>query len=153
MVTYVRWLLVNRDLSSVLKIEESCFEFPWSKRDFIRVLRNKNCMGLVAEVNEVIVGYLIYECYDGYFSVLNLAVCGGFQGNGIGRGLVERLCGKLSCERRGRILVEVREGNLGAQLFLKSVGFRAIRVLWDYYDDSDEDAYLFEFKLRSPVLA
>ena len=32
------------------------------------------------------------------------------------------------------------------RLFFKSLGFRAISVLRDYYDDTVEDAYLMQFR-------
>ena len=47
-----------------------------------------------------------------------------------------KLFGKLSHERRNRIMLEVRETNLDAQLFFKNLGFRAISVLRDFYDDT-----------------
>ena len=65
---------------------------------------------------------------------------------GIGTALVDKLVSKLSPHRRNRIVLEVRETNLEAQLFFKSLGFRAISVLRDYYDDTVEDAYLMQFR-------
>ena len=65
---------------------------------------------------------------------------------GIGTALVDKLVSKLSPHRRNRIVLEVRETNLDAQLFFKSLGFRAISVLRDYYDDTVEDAYLMQFR-------
>ena len=37
------------------------------------------------------------------------------------------------------------ETNLPAQLFFKSVGFRAVSVLRKFYEDTPEDAYLMQF--------
>jgi [ribosomal protein S18]-alanine N-acetyltransferase len=56
-----------------------------------------------------------------------------------------KLFAKLSVERRDRILLEVRERNLPAQVFFRSLGYRAISVLKDFYEDSTEDAYLMQF--------
>ena len=42
--------------------------------------------------------------------------------------MVDKLLENLH-ERRNRIMLEVRETNLEAQLFFKSIGFRAISVL------------------------
>jgi ribosomal-protein-alanine N-acetyltransferase len=42
-------------------------------------------------------------------------------------------------------VLEVRETNLPAQLFVRSLGFRATSVLKDFYQDSTEDAYLMQF--------
>ncbi|HEV3083032.1 MAG TPA: ribosomal-protein-alanine N-acetyltransferase RimI, partial [Gemmataceae bacterium] len=47
--------------------------------------------------------------------------------------------------------LEVRESNLPAQLFFKSQGFKAVRVLRRYYEDSGEDAYLLQYCLAGDV--
>jgi len=59
--------------------------------------------------------------------------------------MMDKLIGKLTPERRSRIVLEVRETNLPAQLFFRSLGFRAISVLKDFYQDTTEDAYLMHF--------
>jgi GNAT superfamily N-acetyltransferase len=72
----------------------------------------------------------------------------------IGSRLVHKLVGKLSGQRRTRVILEVRETNLAAQLFFRQQGFRAVSVLRDFYDDSTEDAYLMQYRNRpteSPV--
>ena len=53
---HIRWM-IRRDMSEVLEIEKSSFEFPWSEEDFIRCLRQRNCIGMVAEFDDrVVVG-------------------------------------------------------------------------------------------------
>ena len=61
---------------------------------------------------------------------------------------VTKLIGKLSPQCRNRILLEVRETNLDAQLFFRDTGFRAISVLRDFYEDTTEDAYLMQYRYR-----
>jgi ribosomal-protein-alanine N-acetyltransferase len=58
--------------------------------------------------------------------------------------MLQKLTTKLSQQRRNRILLEVRETNLHAQLFFRQAGFRAISVLRDFYEDTTEDAYLMQ---------
>ena len=45
-------------------------------------------------------------------------------------------------------MLEVRETNLPAQLFFRSLGFRATTVLKDLYQDSTEDAYMMQYGLE-----
>jgi ribosomal-protein-alanine N-acetyltransferase len=61
--------------------------------------------------------------------------------------MVAKLISKLSSHRRTRITLEVRETNLAAQLFFRTQGFRAVRVLRSYYEDSGEDAFLMQYHL------
>ena len=130
-------------------VEESVFEFPWSEEDFIRCLRQRNCIGMVAELNDKVVGYMAYELHKNRLHLLNFAVHRFYQRSGVGRAMIEKLIGKLSSSRRCVIITEVRETNLDAQLFFKSVGFRAESVMSGFYEDSDDDAYCFVYRVRS----
>ena len=63
--------------------------------------------------------------------------------------MLQKLVGKLSPHRRNRVMLEVRETNLDAQLFFKSQNFRAVSVLRDFYEDTTEDAYLMQYRYSS----
>lgn len=60
--------------------------------------------------------------------------------------MLNKLIGKLSPLRRNRVMLEVRETNLNAQLFFKAMNFRAVSVLRDFYEDTTEDAYLMQYR-------
>jgi len=140
----LRWM-IRRDMAEVLEIEQEAFEFPWSDDDFTRCLRQRNCIGMVAESGDAVVAFMIYELHRTRLHVLNLAVRRSHRRLGVGRMMMDKLSTKLSAERRDRILLEVRERNLPAQLFFRSLGYRAISVLKDFYEDTTEDAYLMQF--------
>lgn len=147
---HIRWM-IRRDMMEVLDIETQSFEFPWSEDDFIRCLRQRNCIGMVAEHDERVAGFMIYELHRNRLHILNFAVAAEFQRRGVGQQMIEKLVGKLSSQRRSRILLEVRETNLSAQLFFRNLGFRAVSVLRDFYDDTTEDAYLMQYRYRAAV--
>ena len=140
----LRWM-IRRDMPEVLAIEQEAFEFPWSDEDFTRCLRQRNCIGMVAEVGDSVVAFMIYELHRTRLHVLNFAGRRSHRRLGIGTQMMGKLFAKLSVERRDRILLEVRERNLPAQVFFRSLGYRAITVLKDFYEDSTEDAYLMQF--------
>lgn len=146
----VRWM-IRRDMPEVLEIEQASFEFPWSEEDFTECLRQRNCIGMVAEMAESVVAFMIYELHRTRLHVLNFAVRRSHRRLGIGRQMVERLVGKLSGDRRDRILLEVRERNLPAQLFFRDSGFMAVSVLKNFYQDSTEDAYQMQYLLPADV--
>ncbi len=141
---HIRWM-IRRDMAEILCIEEEAFEFPWADTDFTRCLRQRNCIGMVAEVGGAVVGFMLYELHRTKVHVLNFAVARSHRRLGIGSGMMAKLIAKLSPERRNRIVLEVRETNLPAQLFFRSVGFRATSVLRDFYQDTTEDAYMMQF--------
>lgn len=142
---HVRWM-IRRDVPEVLAIENQSFEFPWNEESFIRALRQRNCIGMVAEAAEKVAGYMIYELHQSRLHLLNFAVHQDCRFKGVGRQMIKKLTDKLSRDRRSRIMLEVRERNLDAQLFFRRMGFRAVSVLRGYYEDSSEDAYLMQFR-------
>ena len=147
---HVRWM-IRRDMSEVIGIEQEAFEFPWSEEDFTRCLRQRNCIGMVAELADSVVAFMIYELHRSRLHMLNVAVTRSHR-LGVGTQMMEKLVAKLTPDRRGRIALEVRETNLPAQLFFRSLGFRATSVLKDFYRDSTEDAYLMQYCLEFATL-
>ncbi|MFM7043500.1 MAG: ribosomal protein S18-alanine N-acetyltransferase [Planctomycetaceae bacterium] len=145
--------MIRRDMPDVLAIEREAFEFPWSEEDFTRSLRQRTCIGMVAEYADSVVAFMIYELHRTRLHVLNFAVLRSHRRLGIGMQMLRRLIAKLAPERRSRIVLEVRETNLPAQLFFRAAGFRAVTVLRDFYRDSDEDAYLMQFGLEAAGFA
>lgn len=145
---HIRWM-IRRDLADVLQIESEAFEFPWSEEEFVRCLRQRNCIGMVAEFEDRVVGYMIYELHKNRLHILNFAVSPTFRRRGIGGRMAAKLVAKLTSQRRSRILLEVRETNLAAQLFFRKQGFRAVSVLRDYYEDTTEDAYVMQYRYRA----
>lgn len=144
----IRWM-IRRDMTEVLDIEQQCFEFAWTEDDFLACLRQRNCIGMVAEHQERIVGFMIYELLKSQLHVLNFAVAPWARRQGVGCQMVEKLVGKLAQQRRQEIRLEVREGNLAAQLFFQRQGFVATNVLRGYYEDTAEDAYVMRHVLES----
>lgn len=144
----IRWL-IRRDMDEVLNIEKSSFEFPWSEEEFLCCLRQRNCIGTVAELDHQIVGFMIYELHQSMLRILNFAVLPEMRRQGVGQQMVQRLIDKLSQQRRREIVLEVRETNLGAQLFFAGSGFRALSVLRNHYDDTFEDAYYMRYSLNA----
>lgn len=142
---HIRWT-IRRDIPKVLTIESASFEFPWDEDTWIRVLRQRNNTGMVAEVNDRVVGSMVYELHRNQLHLLNFAVHPDFRRRGVGLAMVRKLVNKLSPERRNRIMLEIRETNLQALAFFKAQGFRAVSILRDFYEDTTEDAYLMQYR-------
>ncbi len=143
---HIRWM-IRRDMPEVLQIEQESFDYSWTEEDFLRCLRQRNCIGMVAEQGDKVVGFMIYELHKTKLHILNFAVPAAVRRQGVGAQMVAKLVSKLSSHRRTRITLEVRETNLAAQLFFRSQEFRAVRVLRAYYEDSGEDAFLMHYCL------
>ena len=144
----IRWL-IRRDMADVLAIEAASFEYAWTEEDFLCCLRQRNCIGMVAERGGKIVGFMIYELHKAKLRLLNFAVAPAMRRQHVASQMIRRLVDKLSQQRRREIVLEVRETNLPAQKFFQKQGFLALGVLRDRYDDTTEDAYLMRYLLTS----
>jgi ribosomal-protein-alanine N-acetyltransferase len=147
---HIRWM-IRRDMPEVLQTEQQSFEYAWTEEDFLRCLRQRNCIGMVAEQGEKVVGFMIYELHKAKLHILNFAVNAAWRHAGVGGQMVAKLISKLSSHRRTRITLEVRETNLAAQLFFSKQGFRAVRVLRGYYEDSGEDAFVMQYQFADDL--
>lgn len=101
---------------------------------------------MVVEHNEVVVGFMVYELHKNRIHLLSFAVLQYLRRNGIGTAMVKMLASKVTCQHRNRIVLEVRETNLAAQLFFREVGFRATGILKSFYEDTPEDAFLMQYR-------
>jgi ribosomal-protein-alanine N-acetyltransferase len=147
---HIRWM-IRRDMPEVLQAEQLSFEYAWTEEDFLRCLRQRNCIGMVAEQGEKVVGFMIYELHKNKLHILNFAVHPTWRRMCVGAQMVGKLISKLSSHRRTRITLEVRETNLTAQLFFRKQEFKAIRVLRNFYEDSGEDAFLMEYRFSNDI--
>jgi ribosomal-protein-alanine N-acetyltransferase len=146
MPVQIRWC-IRCDLEAVVDIERGSFATPWSLEDFLEVLRQRDCIGMVAEHKHEIVGFMAYRLRKTAIELLNFAVHPNYRHRGVGTQMVQRLIDKLSQQRRKYVRAFVRETNLDAQLFFHSCGLRALNVLREHYDDTGEDAYLMQYRL------
>jgi ribosomal-protein-alanine N-acetyltransferase len=147
---HIRWM-IRRDMPEVLNTEQESFEYAWTEEDFLRCLRQRNCIGMVAEQGERVVGFMIYELHKNKLHILNFAVHPYYRRYGVGGQMVSKLISKLSSHRRTRITLEVRETNLTAQLFFRAQRFKAVKVMRTFYEDSGEDAFLMQYRLAGDV--
>lgn len=138
---HIRWL-IRRDMPAVLSIENASFDFPWTDDDFRAVLRQRNCIGMVAEYRDHVLGFMVYELHTTSLELLNFAVAPDARRHGVGHGLATYLRRKLT-ERRRRITLVCRETNLAGHLFWKAEGFQATRIIANAFPDTDEDGYMF----------
>jgi ribosomal-protein-alanine N-acetyltransferase len=126
--------MIRRDMLEVYEIERHGLA-QWCEEGFLARLRKENCIGMVAEHGEKVVGFLMYELHKHHLRLTNLAVHPAWRRLGVGRQMIDKIASKLSSHRRTRLTVDVHENNLDGQLFFKSQRFFATQVL--HGDDGD----------------
>jgi ribosomal protein S18 acetylase RimI-like enzyme len=124
----VRYLFAD-DYPAVAEVERLSYPFPWGVADLRDFLRMRGCFGQVAVVDGRVVGHALYEAGRRRIWLAALAVHPHYRRRGVGAALMGRLADKLSPRRRKRIVADCPDDALPGHLFLRSLGFRAVRVL------------------------
>lgn len=126
--------MVRRDVSECLAIERDSFDWPWDEGDFFFWLGQRRVRGLVAQdYSGRVVGHLVYERSKHAVELATLAVCGRKRRCGVGSCLVLAVARRARTSGKDRVVCQVSEYNLDAQLFFRQLGFRADQVQRDFY--------------------
>lgn len=132
------------DLEVVLRIERGCFESPWERHVFAENMQRSRTACYVAVDGGRVVAYAALALDRDGADLLNFAVDPERRRTAVGRALMEFLFDVCRMRELPRIRVELRESNLDGQLFCRSLGFLATRVLRGHFADTGEDAYLMQ---------
>ncbi len=141
----IRWM-IRRDMPTVLLIDSLSFPDPLPEQELIKQLRRRNAIGMVVDDGDRVIAFMVYELHNTRVQVLRLAVHPNHRRRGIGAMMIEKLRSKLSYDRRNKLGADVREANLGGQLFLRAMDFRCVSTASGLYEDTGEDAYLFFYR-------
>ena len=138
------------DLTAVLELERELFgEEAWSRAMLRGELAQqpRSRYYLVAEDNEVIVGYAGLLAAGSQGEVLTLAVAGRRWGQGTGSALLEALLAEAARHGCTEVFLEVRTDNVRAQLLYRRYGFVQIGIRRGYYQPSGTDALVMRREL------
>lgn len=140
---YCRWMIAF-DLPRVLEIERASFEADyWKENDFRQALRCQSVIGMVAEQEQDILGYTLYELHKKSVDILNFAVDPRRRREGVGTILINKLKYKLLSHRRQKLTAITPESSLLMLQFLRAHRFRAKGLLKNYCDGEDAIAMTY----------
>jgi [ribosomal protein S18]-alanine N-acetyltransferase len=128
---YIRWMIF-RDLDEVVMIEGDTAD-PLQGEQIITMLRDRKNIGMVIEINDLVVGHMIYRLHKDRLELLRLAVCKHHRRCSVATLLLEKLYSKIIDGRRNRIVVNVPDWNLPMHITLKANGYIASAMMKDEY--------------------
>lgn len=132
------------DINKVAELEKNIFSMPWSEKSFRDTLTSQDTIYLVEVFEEEIVGYCgIWISFD-TADLCNMAVAPSQRRKGIAKRLLQEIFSLAEKRQVERILLEVRESNLGAIALYRESGFQQIGIRKGYYHAPEEDAILME---------
>lgn len=141
------------DLAGLAEIERSSFPSAWSERVLRRQIRQPRASCLVLELGDRIAGFFLFAEEPDGLHLINLAVHPRHRREGLASHALELLESMAAERGAARVVLEVRESNLAAQLLYRKAGYLAVEIVPRYY--GNEDAYRMEKRLdpergRSP---
>ncbi|MDH3514333.1 MAG: ribosomal protein S18-alanine N-acetyltransferase [Gammaproteobacteria bacterium] len=125
--------MTGHDLTAVMEVEKSSYEFPWTLpifRDCLRV----GCHCYVYETPEQgIIGHGIMSVAAGECHILNICIHPDHQRQGLGEGMVLFLLDFARNKKARLALLEVRISNTAAYKLYAKLGFDEVGLRKSYY--------------------
>ena len=158
--TYIRIRpATDRDLDYVIAINIECLPEHYPLSFWVEHLNKYGDVFYVAEVNNVVVGYILTRIEEGESlfypkkevrkgHIVSIAVREGYRRRGIATYLLTTVLSILSnLYQASEAYLEVRVSNTTAINLYQKLGFVVVKKIPEYYLDG-EDAYLMAKKLR-----
>lgn len=140
--------VVQEHIAEILEIEQSAYDFPWTEGLLSDCLKTNYCFYAMFRQGGII-AYGIMTCLLNEAHILNLCVSPAYQGQGMGKKMLEFLLDKAAQKHSCQIFLEVRKSNRIAQALYENNGFNRLGERADYYPDKDgrEDAIIYAKEL------
>lgn len=137
-----RWMR-REDVSQAVKMMRENGEEE-SEKNLNRLLERASAACIIAESDEKVLGFLAYDVARlSKIKILSVLVDEGHRRSGVGSSMVDFVISKLN-NKRNKVELAVSEYNLNAQLFLRSLGFKAVSVL-DKSPHPNEYRFVYRF--------
>lgn len=132
----------EKDIYQMAELEQIVFSDPWSEESFRFALHNASDIYLIAEEEDIMLGYCGLRSIAGEGHIMNICVHPEFRGKGIGRMLAQMLIKRGREAGDGSFTLEVRKNNLRALTLYKKLGFIEAGIRKDYYNKPKDDAII-----------
>ena len=130
------------DLSAISQIEHESFSPSWTAATFQAELENPQARFLIAEQENMLLGYVCSWLVVDEIQILRVAVRPDARRDGVASRLVYELLGKVRREGATFASLEVRKDNSPARRLYSQLGFSERAIRPDYYDDGEDALFL-----------
>ena len=136
------------DLDAIMAIEPKIYPYPWSRGTFSDSL-NAGYSCWVFEEGANVIGYAVLMLVLDEAHLLNLSIASTYQGQGMGRALLEQMMQIARGHGALNMFLEVRPSNKVAISLYENIGFNEMAVRRGYYpaNGGREDAILMGMAL------
>lgn len=136
------------DLDRIMEIEPRIYSHPWSRGNFADSL-NAGYSCWVYESDGEVIGYAVMMVVLDEAHLLNISIATEYQGQGLGRTLLNHLIEVARRHGGTMMFLEVRPSNKNAIALYESMGFNEFSIRKGYYPahHGREDAILMGLAL------
>lgn len=139
--------MIREDGAATAEMEHQLFADAWSEKSILETLEQPNSICLIVEKAGRTAGYLLAYTAAGEAEIARIAVMKEFQRQGAARALLNELEAVCGSEGIGRILLDVRSGNMAARALYENSGFKEDGIRQKFYENPLEDAILMSREL------
>ena len=135
--------MVQENADGVARVEAACMPVPWSRQSFWEEASHTDAYYLIArdvDRDNLIVAYAGCWVLANEGHITNVAVDPDYQGQGLGRRLMNELTGRVKALGVDSMTLEVRPSNTVAINLYTSLGFRSVGQRPKYYTNPVEAA-------------
>lgn len=135
--------MVQEDADGVARVEAACMPVPWSRQSFWEESSHTDAYYLIArdvDRDNLIVAYAGCWVLANEGHITNVAVDPDYQGQGLGRRLMNELTSRVKALGVDSMTLEVRPSNTVAINLYTSLGFRSVGQRPKYYTNPVEAA-------------
>lgn len=135
--------MVQEDADGVARVEAACMPVPWSRQSFWEEASHTDAYYLIArdvDRDNLIVAYAGCWVLANEGHITNVAVDPDYQGQGLGRRLMNELTSRVKALGVDSMTLEVRPSNTVAINLYTSLGFRSVGQRPKYYTNPVEAA-------------
>ena len=135
--------MVQEDADGVARVEAACMPVPWSRQSFWEEASHTDAYYLIArdvDRDNLIVAYAGCWVLANEGHITNVAVDPDYQGQGLGRKLMNERTSRVKALGVDSMTLEVRPSNTVAINLYTSLGFRSVGQRPKYYTNPVEAA-------------
>lgn len=133
---------IEKDIAGIAVLEKHVFSDAWTEQSIYETYCQNQAFIVVAECEGEVVGYCItyYVLDEG--EIARIAVSEKVRRQGVGKGIMDFICEWCKENQIERLLLDVRESNVGARAFYQQYGFAEDGIRKNFYEKPRENAVL-----------
>lgn len=136
------------DLENVATLEKNVFSDAWTKQGICETFCQNQAFITIAELDGAVVGYCIIYYVMDEGEIARIAVDENVRRQGVGRGLLNYVCECCKEKNIERLLLDVRESNVGARAFYERYEFTVDGIRKNFYENPKENAVLMSKNIQ-----